>query len=214
MTKGQYNRMTKVAKSCQMLPKVVKNGIGNKSCQTLLKDMMTWWYDDMMTWWHDDTITWWYDDTMTRWHYGTMTRWHDDTMTGWHDDTMTRWHDDMMTGWHDDMMTWSLSNVTYNSKIVVVHCTQNWQILVWPIYQAQWWKWKIIITQCNLPLPNYGRPLHQKLPPTRMTYIPSSMIKMTTDFVEKSSLSSVTYHRQITVVHCTQNCHLLVWPIC
>ena len=61
--------------------------------------------------------------------------------------------------------------------------------------------------QCNLPLPNYGRPLHPKLPPNRMTYIPSTMMKMTT------SLSSVIYHRQIMVVHCTQNCHLLVWPI-
>jgi len=73
--------------------------------------------------------------------------------------------------------------------------------------------WNIIIIQCNLPLSNYGRPLHPKLPPTRMTHIPSTMIKMTTDFVETSSLSSVTYHCQITVVHCTQNCHQLVWPI-
>ena len=73
--------------------------------------------------------------------------------------------------------------------------------------------WKIIIIQCNIPLSNYGRPLHPKLAPTRMTYTPSSMMKMTNDFVEKSSLSSVTYHRQITVVHCTQNRHLLVWPI-
>ena len=73
--------------------------------------------------------------------------------------------------------------------------------------------WNSIITQCNLPLSNYGRPLHPKLPPTRMTHIPSTMIKMTTDIVETSSLSSVTYHCQITVVHCTPNWHLLVWPI-
>ena len=73
--------------------------------------------------------------------------------------------------------------------------------------------WNIIIIQCKLPLSNYGRPLHPKLPPTRMTHTPSSMIKMTTDFVETASLSSVTYLCQITVVHCTPNCHLLVWPI-
>ena len=64
--------------------------------------------------------------------------------------------------------------------------------------------------QCNLPLSNYGRPLHPKLAPTRMTYIPSLMMKMINNFVEKSSLSSVTYHCQIMVVHCTPNWHLLV----
>ena len=31
--------------------------------------------------------------------------------------------------------------------------------------------WNSIIIQCNLPLSNYGRPLHPKLPPTRMTHI-------------------------------------------
>ena len=155
----------------------------------------------------------------------------------------------------------SLSSVTYHRQIMVVHCTQNCHILLWPIYQAQWsnlqqillkqhhypvwlttaklWSsiapkiatysydlytkhndendqqfcWKIIIIQCNPSPPNYGRQLHPKLPPTRMTHIPSSMIKLKTDFVETASLSSVTYHRQIMVVHCTPNCHLLVWPI-
>ena len=34
--------------------------------------------------------------------------------------------------------------------------------------------WNIIINQWNLPLSNYGRPLHPKLAPTRMTYIPNS----------------------------------------
>ena len=104
---------------------------------------------------------------------------------------LTRCHDDI----NDDMMTrWN-----YDMK----HNDENYQQFCW----------KIIIIQCNLPPPNYGRPLHPKSAPTRMTYIPSSMIKMTTDFVEKSSLSSVTYHHQIMVVHCTQNWHLLVWPI-
>ena len=124
---------------------------------------------------------------------------------------------------------------------MVVNCTSNCHLLVWPISQAQWWKWQqillknhhysydsytkhngqndnrfcwnSIIIQCNLPPPNYGRPLQPKLPPTRMTHTPSTMIKMTTDFVETASLSSVTYLCQITVVHCTPNCHLLVWPI-
>jgi len=73
--------------------------------------------------------------------------------------------------------------------------------------------WNSIIIQCDSPPPNYGRQLHPKLPPTRLTYIPSTMMKMTNNFAEKSSLSSVTYHRQIMVVNCTQNCHLLVWPI-
>ena len=73
--------------------------------------------------------------------------------------------------------------------------------------------WNSIIVRCNIPPPNYGRPLHPKLPPTRMTHIPSSMMKMINDFVESASLSSVTYHRQIMVVHCSLNCHLLVWPI-
>ena len=66
------------------------------------------------------------------------------------------------------------------------------------------------IIHSNLPLSNYGRPLQPKLPPTRMTHIPSTMIKMTSDLVEIASLSSVTYHCQIMVVHCSLNCHLLV----
>ena len=112
-------------------------------------------------------------------------------VTWWNEDTINKCHDDI----NDDMMTrWN-----YDMK----HNDENYQQF----------SWKIIIIQCNLPPPNYGRPLHPKLPPTRMTYIPSSMMKMTNDLAEIASLSGVTYHRQITVVHCTQNCHLLVWPI-
>ena len=141
-----------------------------------------------MTWCHDDLN----DDMMTPWNDDIITWWYDDTMTRWDNDTMTRCHDDI----NDDMMTrWN-----YDMK----HNDENYQQFCW----------KIIIIQCNLPPPNYGRPLHPKLPPNRMTYIPSTMMKITNNFVEQSSLSSVTFHRQITVVHCTQNCHLLVWPIC
>ena len=39
----------------------------------------------------------------------------------------------------------SLSSVTYHCQIMVVHCTPNWHLLVWPIYQAQWWKWTTIL---------------------------------------------------------------------
>ena len=41
---------------------------------------------------------------------------------------------------------------------------------------------------------------HVDLPLARMTHIPSSMMKITIDFVETASISSVTYHCQITVV--------------
>ena len=141
---------------------------------------------------------------------------------------MTIWQDDRMTGNKSCLI---LPKVVKNSKVA-----KCWQMLanfakklskVAKRYQKkskiakycnkllkndQQFCWNSIITKCNLPSPNYGRPLHPKLPPTRMTHIPSSMIKMTIDFVE-TSLSSVHYHCQIMVVHCTQNCHLLVWPI-
>ena len=127
----------------------------------------------------------------------------------------------------------SLSSVTHHRRIMVVNCTQNCHLLVWPIYQAQWsnlqqillkqhhypvwlttaklWSsiapkiatysydlytkhndendqqfcWKIIIFQCNLSPPNYGRPLHPKLPPTRKTHIPNTIIKRTTQQEDK-----------------------------
>ena len=168
--------MSKVAKSFQLLTKVVKN------CQNLPKiGNLTWCHDDtndkMMKWWHNDTR-------------------HNDTMIWGNDDI----NYDMMTRWNDDMIC---QIGTYSYDLYTKLNDEN----------DQQFCWNSIIVQCNLPPPNYGRPLHPKLPPNRMTYIPSTMIKMTDDFVEIASLSSVTYHRQIMVVHCTQNCHLLVWPI-
>ena len=51
-----------------------------------------------------------------------------------------------------------------------------------------------------------------KLPLAPMTHIPSSMMKIVINLVDRSSFSTVTYSCQKTG-HCTQNCHLLVWPI-
>ena len=129
---------------------------------------------------------------------------------------MTWWHDDMMTRWHDDMMIWWLKPTTVKlwSSITPNIATYSYDPFTKLNDQNDnRYCWNIINIQCKLPLSNYGRPLHPKLPPTRMTHTPSSMIKMTTDIVETSSLSSVNYHCQIMVVHCTPNCHLLVWPI-
>ena len=87
---------------CQKTPKVVKNSKqlpkDGKSCQKIVKS----WRDDVMIW-HEDI---WYDDGMTRWRDGVMTWWHDDMMSWCQLDMMSWWYD-MMTWWRDDTMTWS-----------------------------------------------------------------------------------------------------------
>ena len=85
--------------------------------------------------------------------------------------------------------------------------TKSWQLDMMP-WWYKWWS-DDMMTQSH----KYGHPLQPNLPPTCMTHVPSTMIKMTTDFVEIASSFSVTYHCQIMVVHCSLNCHLLVWPI-
>ena len=157
--------------------------------------MMTLWYDEITTWWHNNMLTWWHDPKMTK----MMTWWHNEMISGWHDDMMTWWHDDTVKLW------------SYIAPQIATYSNDPYTKL--KDENDQQFCWKFIIIQCNLPPLNYGRPLHPILAPTRMTYIPSSMMKIANNFVEIASLSSVTYHRQIMVIHCTPNWHLLVWPI-
>ena len=169
---------------------------------------MTRWHDDMMQWWHK----WWHDDMMKWWHDNMMTRWLDDII----DDTMkwlTRWHDDIMKQWNSIIIQCNL-RLSKNGRRPYGYATCSYDQYTKHNDEnhSRFW-WNIIIIQCNLPPPNYGRPLQPKLPPTHMTYIQSTTMKMTADFVEIASLSSVTYHCQIMVVMRIWIWHLLVWPM-
>jgi len=57
-----------------------------------------------------------------------------------------------------------------------------------------------IIIHCNLPLTKNGCHPRIDLALASTTHIPSTMTKITIDFDETPSLSSVIYHCQITVV--------------
>ena len=53
---------------------------------------------------------------------------------------------------------------------------------------------------------------HPKLPLARMTHIPSSMMKIIINLADTPSKSTVTNSLE-KCDHCTQICHLLVWPL-
>ena len=146
-------------------------------------------------------------------------------MTGWQDDKTTAWQklpnvakkmSNMVKSPRVDIRRQTLLNVVINCHILqqidkscqkLPKLTKSWQLDMMP-WWYKWWS-DDMMTQSH----KHGHPLQPNLPPTCMTHVPSTMIKMTTDFVEIASSSSVTYHCQIMVVHCSLNCHLLVWPI-
>ena len=179
-----------------------------------------------LTSWQIDRLPHWQDDKRTERKYVKMTIWQDDRMIRWKENRMTK-----VAKCYQKLSKMARSPEVSKSCQTLLKVAKMCQKLPTGIKSCQkkakccnkfskivksfqlLAHWNSIIIHSNLPLSNYGRPLQPELPPTHMTHIPSKIVKMTTDFVEIASLSSVTYHCQIMVVHCSLNCHLLVWPI-